>query len=158
LIHRTRSKQAVVLLFAAIAAAACRNRGEQTAGPQPPTRLVPSFRSDVLPVLQQNCASAEGCHGDKPTDSVRLDLRPQAAYAQLVNAAAQARKGVLRVAAGVPASSFLLDKLTGTLGPREGKTMPVDPDTGAPFDRSPLPPDFVQTILTPWIAGGAPNN
>jgi hypothetical protein len=123
-----------------------------------PTPAAPSFRSDVAPVLERMCARAEGCHGNKPTDSVDLDLRASGSYAQLVGVAAQARKGALRVAPGAPASSFLVDKLTGRLGPREGKRMPIDAQTGAPIDPSPIDPGYVERILTAWIAAGAPNN
>ena len=80
-----------------------------------------TFHKDVLPVLQQHCTSARGCHGDDPTDSVMLDLRPVAAYRELVGKTAQARKTALRVQRGAPESSFLVDKLTGSLGAGEGK-------------------------------------
>ena len=146
----------VVLLMSLLLSAGCRNRVEQEGARG---QRIPSFQRDVLPVLRQQCASAQGCHGEKPTDSVHLDLRSGTAYAQLVNAPAQARKGALRITPGIPASSFLLDKLSGkTLGPREGKRMPLDPDTGVPFEHSPLSPDFVESALRPWILGGAPNN
>jgi hypothetical protein len=115
----------------------------------------PSFHRDVLTVMVKQCASAEGCHGDKPTDSVSLDLRPDAAYAQLVGVKAEAREGWLRVAPGNPDASFLLDKLTGRLGAGEGKPMPIDPETGAPLEPSPLPPRYVDGVLVPWIRAGA---
>jgi hypothetical protein len=114
-----------------------------------------SFSRDVWPVLQQQCAQAKGCHGDEPTDSVSLDLRRDRAYAELVGRPAQARKGALRVAAANPGASFLVDKLTGTLGPREGKQMPIDENTGAPT--TPVPPEFIAK-LKDWIAAGAPND
>ncbi len=120
---------------------------------------IPSFRADVLPVLALNCASAEGCHGNKPTPSVDLDLRAASAYEQLVDKPSRARRGALRLKPGDPQASFLLDKLTGSLGPvQEGKRMPLDAETGAPIVPSPLPPDFVEKVLEPWIAAGAPNN
>src|SRR5262249_325105 len=148
----------IALTLAVAATAACRKRNENGVGEPVRAARIPSFRADVLPVLQQQCATAEGCHGAKPTDSVRLDLRPSTAYAQLVGVPAQARRGAMRVTPGVPAATFLLDKLSGRLGPREGKSMPVDPDSGAPFDKSPLPGDYVDMVLVPWIVGGAPNN
>jgi hypothetical protein len=114
-----------------------------------------SFSHDVWPVLQQQCAQAKGCHGDEPTDSVSLDLRRDRAYAELVGHPAQARKTALRVSPGHPEASFLVDKLTGTLGPREGKRMPIDENTGAPT--TPLSPDFIAK-LKDWIAARAPND
>jgi hypothetical protein len=118
----------------------------------------PSFVHDIAPVLDRMCARAEGCHGTKPTDSVDLDLRAAAAYRQLVEVPAQARKGASRVKRGDPAASFLVEKLTGHLGPREGKPMPIDPNTGVPVVPSPIPSDYVEHILMPWIAAGAPDS
>ena len=120
---------------------------------------IPSFHADVLPVLALQCASAEGCHGNKPTPSVSLDLRASFAYGELVNKPSEGRRGAVRVKPGDPQASFLLDKLTGRLGSvQEGKRMPIDVDTGAPVVPSPLPPEFVEQVLEPWIAAGAPNN
>jgi hypothetical protein len=89
---------------------------------------------------------------------VHLDLRPAAAYSQLVNAPAEARAGAFRVKPGDPEASFLIDKLEGTLGGGEGKKMPIDDQTGVPLDPSPLPPDYIDTVLKPWIMQGAPKN
>ncbi len=133
----------------------CAKRADE---PKAVSPAPPSFRADIAPVLERMCARAEGCHGNKPTDSVDLDLRLSASYRQLVGIAAQARKGGVRVRPGDPAASFLLDKLAGTLGPREGKPMPIDPVTGAPIHPNPLGADYVEGILRPWIAAGAPNN
>src|SRR5262249_51150042 len=127
------------------------------AKPASTTSSAPSYRNDVAPVLERMCARAEGCHGNKPTDSVVLDLRASGSYAQLVSVAAQVRHGALRIAPGAPASSFLIDKLTGHLGPREGKRMPIDAQTGAPVDPSPIDSDYIARILMAWIAAGAPN-
>jgi hypothetical protein len=131
----------------------------RTASPNSKLPPIPSFRADVVPVLVLNCASAEGCHGDKPTPSVSLDLRASSAYQELVDKPSQARRGAVRVKPGAPGASFLLDKLTGRLGPvQDGKQMPIDVDTGAPAVPSPLPPNFIEQVLEPWIAAGAPNN
>jgi hypothetical protein len=59
---------------------------------------------------------------------------------------------------GDPARSFLIAKLTGALGPSEGKAMPIDVDTGAPIQPSPIPGDFIRDPLEPWITAGAPSN
>jgi hypothetical protein len=119
------------------------------------TKPAPSFQRDVLPVMVKQCASAEGCHGERPTDSVKLDLRPDAAYAELVGAPAEAREGWIRVAPGQPDASFLLDKLSGRLRHGEGKPMPIDAETGAPLEPSPLPAGYVEQVLVPWIRSGA---
>ncbi len=138
----------------------CGGQGNQTGAPLPTSEMppIPSFRADILPVLVRNCATAEGCHGNKPTSSVDLDLRASAAYRQLVDMPSEARRGAVRVKPGDAQASFLLDKLTGRLGPvQEGKRMPVDAETGAPVVPSPLPSDFMD-VLEQWIAAGAPNN
>jgi hypothetical protein len=98
-----------------------------------------SFRADVEPVLARFCASAEGCHGDNPTRSVTLDLRSRHARSELMAVPAKTRAGAVRVVPGDPERSYLLDKLRGTLAAGEGKTMPLDPETGAPLGASPLP-------------------
>lgn len=155
LVFRSRLTPPLAL---AAALTACRSRdGSVPMQAQPAVRAV-SFRNDVLPVMAKNCANAEGCHGTKPTDSVDLDLRADAAYSQLVGAAAEARKGALRVKPGDHSASFLIDKLLGTLGPREGKAMPIDVQTGAPLNPSPLTPDYIEKLLKPWIQAGAPAN
>jgi hypothetical protein len=147
-------------LAAAITACRARDGGAPTQPqpqPQPIFRAI-SFRNDVLPVIARNCATAEGCHGSKPTDSIDLDLRAEAAYSQLVGAAAEVRKGALRIKPGDPAASFLVNKLEGSLRSGEGKQMPIDVETGAPLSPSPLPRDYVEKVLKPWIEAGAPNN
>jgi len=118
----------------------------------------PSFRAEVLPVLQRHCADPKGCHGDEPTESVALDLRPGHAFQQLVDVPAKGRPSSWRVRRGDPSQSFLVDKLNGTLRHGEGKAMPLDENTGSPIEPSPLPPQFIESVLRPWIAAGAPDN
>jgi hypothetical protein len=122
------------------------------------SRTAPSFRSEILPVLQRQCADPKGCHGDEPTDSVELDLRPTGAFEQLVDVPAKGRPNSWRVRRGEPTTSFLLDKLKGPLRSGEGKMMPLDPNTGVPVQPCPLPAGFIDKVLRPWIAAGAPNN
>jgi hypothetical protein len=122
------------------------------------SRTSPSFRAEILPVLQRQCADPKGCHGDEPTDSVELDLRPTRAFEQLVDVPAKGRPDSWRVRRGDPTKSFLLDKLKGPLRSGEGKMMPLDPETGVPLQPSPLPSGFIDGVLRPWIAAGAPNN
>ncbi len=143
---RVRLAPAIALL---ILAAACRK-------PPPASKI--SFQRDVQPELSRSCAGAEGCHGDAPTDSVSLDLRPDASYAELVGVDSEGRPGTARVSPGAPDASFLLDKLRGTLRRGEGKSMPLDADTGAPIAPSPLPPGYVDQVLVEWIAEGAKDN
>jgi len=146
----------IALALAPLALGACRRRVAASSVRPAPAPI--SFHVSIEPMLARHCASSEGCHGEHPTHSVSLDLRVGRAYQALVSAPAKIRKGALRIVPGGPEQSFLIDKLNGTLTIKEGKTMPLDPDTGAPLQASPLPPGFVETTLTNWIARGAPNN
>jgi len=124
--------------------------------PRPtPRHAGPSFRKAIEPILTEHCAAADGCHGERPSPSVSLDLRRGHAYAALVSRAAETRARALRVVPGEPEKSFLIDKLRGTLAFGEGKPMPVDPETGAPLDATSLPAGFVESTLSEWILAGA---
>lgn len=118
---------------------------------------VPAFERDIAPVLEARCASARGCHGDDPTPAVDLDLRSGRAYDALVNVPAETG-GVplLRVAAGDPDRSFLIDKLTGALGPAEGKRMPLETAAGQPVTCLSSP--WIDAVLIRWIEAGAPRD
>jgi len=119
---------------------------------------IPSFRFDVLPELVHNCATADGCHGSHATHSVHLDLRPFAAYSQLVDMPSEARKGAMRVKNGSVEGSFLINKIDGNLKPGEGKRMPLDELTGVPIVPCPFSDDYIEKVLKAWILAGAPNN
>jgi hypothetical protein len=107
-----------------------------------------SFATIQRLVFARSCATAS-CHGAGQAGG--LDLTPDAAYSSLVgvpatNPAAHAA-GLLRVAPGDPAGSFLLDKLQGTLTPDEGVPMPR---VGASLPASSI------ALIRRWIAAGAP--
>jgi hypothetical protein len=125
--------------------------------PEPEAPKIPSFRRDIAPVLDKHCTTKE-CHGADPAPDVSMDLRPAAAYRQLVGVPAE--MGETRRMRVVPfdvPDSFLIHKLAGPTGPREGKRMPLDPDTGEPLKPSPLPPRF-DDVVAKWIEAGAPDN
>jgi hypothetical protein len=117
-----------------------------------------SFRRDIVPVFEKTCTQADHCHGSVLAEDIDLDLRPAAAYGSLVERRAQARAGALRVKAGDSSASFLVTKIVGPLKHSEGKRMPLDPDTGAPAEPSPITREFVDHVLRAWIGAGAPNN
>ncbi len=143
-----------IILVVPLVSLACHRPDHRTRAAQD----LPSFKRDIVPVFERSCLGAEGCHGNRPTDAVSLDLRPQAAYAALVGVPAERREGTLRVRPGDAGASFLVDKLTGQLRPREGKRMPLDETTGLVVDPSPVSTAFLDRVLKPWIAVGAPNN
>lgn len=120
-----------------------------------PSSPGPSWSRDVLPHLTKTCAGADGCHGDVPSDSVTLDLRETSAYRELVSRPSEVRKGAVLVMPGAPEKSFVVDKLTGKLGAKEGKAMPLDDVTGAPKAQTPEDVAFIENVLVPWIRAGA---
>ena len=144
---------AALCTAAAFLPAACRDAPVTTPAP-----LVPSFRVDVAPVLERSCATARGCHGPKPSEVGDLNLRSESSYRELVSKRAELRPNAIRVEPGQPERSFLLAKLSGSLGPDEGKRMPLDPSTRRTLESSGLPDGFVESVLTAWIRAGAPDN
>jgi hypothetical protein len=111
----------------------------------PPPATFATLQQKIFTPL---CGTAS-CHGAAAAGG--LELTPEASYANLVgvlatNPAARAA-GLLRVAPGDPGRSFLLDKLTGTLGPGEGLAMPR---VGA------LLPEKRIDLIRRWITAGAP--
>ena len=108
-----------------------------------------TFATIQKKILDASCATPT-CHGAAAV-SGGLNLAAGASYGNLVgvlaaNPSAQAG-GVLRVAPGNPDSSFLLQKLLGTITPAEGVKMPL---VGQPL--SPAELDLIRR----WIAAGAP--
>jgi hypothetical protein len=85
------------------------------------------------------------CHG--PFKQANLDLRPGAAYANLVNVAATIAPSKQRVVPGSSATSFLSQKVHGTQDATEGSTMPL---VGTPLSAIEL------QVLDGWIDAGAP--
>ncbi|MEO7093805.1 MAG: hypothetical protein ABI175_11180 [Polyangiales bacterium] len=132
----------------------CRERRSAGVEGVDTARPPPSFRRDVVPFLAKHCAQAR-CHGDEQDESADLDLRAGAAYRQLVGAGSPGRSGALRVVAGHPEKSFLVDKLTGKLARYEGERMPIDPDTKKALPETEEQRTFVEQVLVPWIAAGA---
>lgn len=114
------------------------------------TPLTATFANVQRKVFVRSCATFS-CHG--AVGAGGLVLTPEAAYANLVGvppANGSARDaGLLRVAPGDPARSFLLLKLSGPLGPGEGDPMPRVGGTLSPA---------LQDLVRRWIAAGAPAN
>ena len=103
-----------------------------------------SFSGNVQPILTVQCLGG-GCH-DAPFPAENLDLRPGAAYDQLVGVMAKQCESTL-VVAGDPDASYLVNKLVG-VDQCDGLRMP---------NQAGLQPDDFQTILD-WIDAGAPDN
>jgi hypothetical protein len=139
------------MAVAIVVSGCCASRGTT------PDENAPSFRRDVEPVLVERCSTAHGCHGADPTPAVDLDLRPGAAYGQLVGVPAETGPvPFLRVAPGDPDRSLLLLKVTGALGPGQGKRMPLDRRTHEAAE--PMSDHWIGTVLARWIEIGAPRD
>jgi hypothetical protein len=121
---------------------------QRAKGTKPPTGA--TFAKDIQKKIFDTTCATQFCHGASAA-SAGLDLSEGAAYTNLVNvpAANEAAKaaGLVRVLPSDPADSFLLQKLSGTLGAGEGVPMPL---VGGP-----LPASDIDTIRR-WIAAGAP--
>ncbi|PCC70136.1 hypothetical protein SAMN02745121_03543 [Nannocystis exedens] len=113
-----------------------------TTGPSDPSGGTPSdcdFEGAVQPIFSGSCS----CHaGAQP--AAGLSLAAGESYAALVGVESSQAPGVLRVAAGSPESSFLVEKILP--GPSTGQQMPIGGS---------LSEGQVATI-TAWIAAGAP--
>lgn len=89
-----------------------------------------------------------GCHSGAGSNLPGvLNLTGGQSHANLVNVGARQSPGLLRVAPGDPANSYLVRKLEGTN--TTGSRMPL----GGPF----LDADTLARVRS-WIASGAPNN
>jgi len=105
-----------------------------------------SFQGDLLPFFRDICANPE-CHGG---GAGGLDLSAGHEYSSLVGVMAQeCPDGHRYVVAGHPESSYIVDKLRGSICRCEGERMPL----GGPYF---LPVQIDRFI--DWIAEGAPNN
>lgn len=100
------------------------------------------YAETIEPIFVDNC-TAMGCHGF-PMPKEGLDLRAGNGYALMVGVVANQCDGLLRVEAGNPASSYVLNKLQGVdlcFGTRMPK---ADPLETAEID-----------LIAAWICHGA---
>lgn len=127
-----------------------------TTCPIPVAKASPSFSADIVPAIQMSCGSATStCHqGPNPTGHVIYSGTPAQIHAQLVGVIpsnAPTNAGWFRVAAGDPAHSWILEKVT--------KDQPGGSGYGTRMPQA--APNLCQpTIdtLSAWISAGAPNN
>ncbi len=104
----------------------------------------PSFASDIQEIFTRKGCTAGSCHG--AAAQAGLVLTVGNAYGNLVNVAST-QTGILRVAPGDPANSYLVQKVEGTAS--FGAQMPLE---GSALDNIDL------QNLRNWISIGAPNN
>jgi len=149
----TRSALATLTLLAAttLALAGCDQKLSDVAGPTP--NLEPTFASIQRDIFSASDASGRTscvtCHTDQGrTPAAGLVLLEGRSYGALVGVAATRKPGAVRVTAGDPGASFLLDKLTGGAG-IVGNRMPLN---------GPYLSDGQIRIIRRWIELGAKND
>ena len=112
----------------------------------PPEETGPSFQFIQETIFDTSCALA-GCHaGANPPQG--MSLSAGVAYANIVNVPSNEQPGVLRIAPGDPASSYLFQKITGA---------PSISGAVMPLGRPPLSDEQINTIRE-WIEEGAEDN
>lgn len=132
-----------VILGASLLALACAVRAEE---PAPGASYQPavSYQKDVVPILEQNCAT---CHltGE---EAGGMSLVGDAAIGFLVGQPSQEAPAIMRVTAGEPDKSYLVMKLEGTHIDHGGSGSQM------PFGGLPLAPEDIAKVRQ-WIAEGA---
>ena len=117
-------------------------------GPAPGTGPGGEFAAIQDEIFTPSCISSS-CHSSG-TQAGGLSLAPSESYEALVGVvpvnSAAAKRGLLLVAPDDVKASFLVNKVKGDLGDRQGLVMPL----GAP----PLNPDQIAMIEI-WIENGA---
>lgn len=133
-----------LLAFSALVVAAGCGGSSPTA---PSTPAAVTFARVQTEILNSNCVS---CHTDEGrTPAAGLNLRSGAAYAALVGVASSGKPGAVRVIAGNPAGSYLVQKLEGAadiVGLRMPRNLP------------PYLSDAQIALVRQWIQAGALNN
>jgi len=140
----------MLLGMACMASFGCDEKLSSVAGPTP--TLEPTFASIQTDIFQTTDSSGRTpctqCHtstGRNPSGG--MDLNPNVAFDQLVNAAVRGKPGAIRVIPGDPDHSYLVQKLEGDAS-IVGRRMPIN---GPPYLT-----DGQIKIIRRWIAIGAP--
>jgi len=142
-----RALSVVSIVTLVCLASACGNDSPASPTPNITTNTVTFSTQIQQQILTPACT---GCHTDEGrTPSSGLNLKTGAAYAQLVGVASVGKAGAIRVIAGNPSGSYLIQKLEGA-SDIVGLRMPRN---GPPFLT-----DAQVALIRQWIQNGAPNN
>jgi mono/diheme cytochrome c family protein len=138
----------VVVVGTAITVACSGSTSPSTTTTTTTTTTGPTFSTQIqAQILTPACTS---CHTDEGrTPSGGLNLKAGAAHASLVGVASTGKPGAIRVIAGNPSGSYLIQKLEGA-SDIVGLRMPRN---GPPFLT-----DAQVALIRQWIQNGAPNN
>jgi mono/diheme cytochrome c family protein len=136
---------AIVAVVVASIATACGSSSSPTA---PATAPTVTFSTQIQQqILTPACVA---CHTDDGrTPAGGLNLKSGSAHGQLVGVASTGKAGAVRVIAGNPSGSYLVQKLEGAAD-IVGLRMPRN---GPPFLT-----DAQVALIRQWIQNGAPNN
>ena len=145
-ITATRSGLTLSALLLAMASGACGSSPTTpTAGPPPPP--APTLSMIQAQIFDSSCTT---CHTDVGrTPAAGLNVKSGSAFANLVGVPSSGLPGAVRVIAGNPNSSYLVQKLEGAAG-IAGLRMPRN---GPPYLT-----DAQVKMIRDWIAAGALNN
>ncbi len=114
----------------------------------------PSFKDDVVPLIQQNCALT-ACHGSKESNlGIYLAYDTAQLYGELQKTSPTSMTPF--VVAGDPASSYLIMKLQGKQDTEAAKCPSMKCGTVMPPDQA--LPDAKIKVFTDWITAGAKND
>jgi cytochrome c553 len=105
-----------------------------------------SFSKDVQSIFNNNCVV---CH--QGAGQAGLTLEPNLSYSKLVGVASTESATELRVKASAPDQSYLLAKVNGTQIAAGGSGVQM------PYGAAPLSAAQI-SLISQWIAAGAPNN
>jgi hypothetical protein len=147
-----RVASGALMLITALSMIGCDEKLSDLTGPTP--NLQPTLSSIQRDIFEASDSSGRTpcvqCHtnvGRNPSGG--LVLLSGASYAALVGASSLERPGLLRVSAGDPASSYLIQKLEGSAG-IIGRRMP--------FNGPPYLTDGQILVIKRWIELGAKND
>lgn len=140
----TKAQSIVAAVILACMASAC---GKDSPAAPTPTNTV-TFSTQIQQQIFDSACVA--CHTDQGrTPASNLNLRSGQAHSQLVGVASVGKAGAVRVIAGNPSGSYLIQKLEGA-SDIVGLRMPRN---GPPF----LTAEQI-ALIRQWIQNGAPNN
>ena len=123
-----------------------------------------SFKSDVMPVFEQHCASSS-CHGIADSPKGDLFLGAQLAkgsdsnmvHGALVGKTSTQLPSMMFVAAGDPTHSYIIHKIDGDQCMYESQCVGTDCQMSMPFSDGLMPVE-TRDIVRRWIAQGANDN
>jgi len=146
-IHCVRLTFGIFAIAGVAMAAGCGSSSSPTT-PTPPTATGPTFSTQIqAQILTPACVP---CHTDDGrTPSGGMNLKSGVAYSSLVGVASTGKPGAIRVIAGNPSGSYLVQKLEGAAD-IVGLRMPRN---GPPYLT-----DAQVALIRQWIQNGAPNN